>query len=128
MKMKKITAMALACVMALGLAACGGTSSSTGTSADSAAPASSTGTAAEPCDLVVAWWGSQGRNEKFQSALDLYAEQNPGVTIESQTNGFSDHLTALSAAAASNDIERLRADIKRARDSLDALPLRIAST
>ena len=98
MKMKKITAMALACVMALGLAACGGTSSSTGTSADSAAPASSTGTAAEPCDLVVAWWGSQGRNEKFQSALDLYAEQNPGVTIESQTNGFSDHLTALSAA------------------------------
>ena len=55
MKMKKITAMALACVMALGLAACGGTSSSTGTSADSAAPASSTGTAAEPCDLVVAW-------------------------------------------------------------------------
>ena len=71
MKMKKITAMALACVMALGLAACGGTSSSTGTSADSAAPASSTGTAAEPCDLVVAWWGSQGRNEKFQSALDL---------------------------------------------------------
>lgn len=25
-------------------------------------------------------------------------------------------------------IERLRADIKRARDSLDALPLRIAST
>ena len=104
MKMKKITAMALACVMALGLAACGGTSSSTGTSADSAAPASSTGTAAEPCDLVVAWWGSQGRNEKFQSALDLYAEQNPGVTIESQTNGFSDHLTALSAAAASNDM------------------------
>ena len=104
MKMKKITAMALACVMALGLAACGGTSSSTATSADSAAPASSTGTAAEPCDLVVAWWGSQGRNEKFQSALDLYAEQNPGVTIESQTNGFSDHLTALSAAAASNDM------------------------
>lgn len=104
MKMKKITAMALACVMALGLAACGGTSSSTGTSAASAAPASSTGTAAEPCDLVVAWWGSQGRNEKFQSALDLYAEQNPGVTIESQTNGFSDHLTALSAAAASNDM------------------------
>ena len=99
-----ITAMALACVMALGLAACGGTSSSTGTSADSAAPASSTGTAAEPCDLVVAWWGSQGRNEKFQSALDLYAEQNPGVTIERQTNGFRDHLTALSAAAASNDM------------------------
>ena len=26
------------------------------------------------------------------------------VTIESQTNGFSDHLTALSAAAASNDM------------------------
>ena len=42
--------------------------------------------------------------KKFQSALDLYAEQNPGVTIESQTNGFSDHLTALSAAAASNDM------------------------
>ena len=84
MKMKKITAMALACVMALGLAACGGTSSSTGTSADSAAPASSTGTTAEPYDLFVAWWGSQGRNEKFQSALDLYAEQNPGDVYKRQ--------------------------------------------
>ena len=69
MKMKKITAMALACVMALGLAACGGTSSSTGTSADSAAPASSTGTAAEPCDLVVAWVGQPGDAMKNSRAL-----------------------------------------------------------
>ncbi len=77
MKMKKITAMALACVMALGLAACGGTSSSTGTSADSAAPASSTGTAAEPCDLVVAWWGSQGRNENFRALWTFTRSRTP---------------------------------------------------
>lgn len=110
MKLKRIAALALACVMALGLAACGNTSSSTaapastGTSASSAAPAADDSTAVEECNLVVAWWGSQNRNEKFQSALDLYAEQNPGITIESQTNGFNDHLTALSAAAASNDM------------------------
>ena len=65
MKMKKITAMALACVMALGLAACGGTSSSTGTSADSAAPASSTGTAAEPCDLVAGFFPQSSRETIF---------------------------------------------------------------
>ena len=74
--------------------------SSTGTSADSAAPASSTGTAAEPCDLVVAWWGSQGRNEKFQSALDLYAEQNPGVTIAVQGNGSSAGIKAATDGSA----------------------------
>lgn len=77
MKMKKITAMALACVLALGLAACGGTSSSTGTSADSAAPASSTGTAAEPCDLVVAWWGSQGRNENSRALWTFTRSRTP---------------------------------------------------
>lgn len=110
MKMKQLIALALACVMALALAACGSTSSSTGTPAAPAAsvPDAGTGTdadaAAQPCSLVVAWWGSQGRNEKFQSVLDLYAEQNPNITIESQTNGFNDHLTALSAAAASNDM------------------------
>jgi multiple sugar transport system substrate-binding protein len=56
----------------------------------------------EPANLVVAWWGSQSRNEKFQSALDKYMELNPHVAIESQTSGFSDHMVAMQAAAASN--------------------------
>ncbi|MDR1060101.1 MAG: ABC transporter substrate-binding protein [Clostridiales bacterium] len=56
----------------------------------------------EPANLVVAWWGSQSRNEKFQGALDKYMELNPHVAIESQTSGFSDHMVAMQAAAASN--------------------------
>lgn len=52
-------------------------------------------------ELVVAWWGSQTRNEKFQAALDRYMELNPNVKIETQTNGFSDHMISLAASAAS---------------------------
>ena len=52
-------------------------------------------------ELVVAWWGSQTRNERFQAALDRYMELNPNVKIETQTNGFSDHMVSLAAGAAS---------------------------
>lgn len=100
MNLKKIISVALCCPMVLGLAACGSTSSS------QSAAGSASGSEAAPAstDLVVAWWGSQSRNEKFQAALDLYAEQNPGIAIESQISSFNDHLVALSAAAASNDM------------------------
>lgn len=116
MKMRKILAFALVLVFLFAMTACGKTNTTTEeTPAASNEPAQETEQttdtqtpaeepAAEPVDLVVAWWGSQSRNEKFQAALDLYASENENVTIETQTNGFSDHLTALSAAAASGDM------------------------
>ncbi len=59
------------------------------------------GSEAKPVELVVAWWGSQTRNNKFIASFDRYMELNPNVVIETQTNGFSDHMVALSASAAS---------------------------
>ena len=53
--------------------------------------------------LTVAWWGSQSRNEKFQAALDLYSELT-GVKIEVINNGFSAHLTMMSASGATGDM------------------------
>ncbi len=61
---------------------------------------------AEATTLNVAWWGGQGRNANFEAALDLYETAN-GVTIETQTNGFSDHVTSMSTAGASGDLPEM---------------------
>lgn len=61
-------------------------------------------TSSDTVELVVAWWGSQTRNEKFIAALDRYMELNPNVKIETQTNGFNDHMISLAASAASGTL------------------------
>lgn len=83
--MKKLVALCLALLMTLSLAATVG---------------------AEDTTLNVAWWGGQGRNANFEAALDLYKTQT-GVTIETQTNGFSDHVTSMSTAGASGDLPEM---------------------
>lgn len=50
--------------------------------------------------LIMAWWGNQVRNERTQQVLDLYAEQNPGITIEGQFSEFNDYWNKLATAAA----------------------------
>ena len=62
-----------------------------------------TASAEEDITLTVAWWGSQGRNAKFQAALDLYSELT-GVKIEVVNNGYSDHLTMMMTSSKSNDM------------------------
>ncbi|MDY3920385.1 MAG: extracellular solute-binding protein [Candidatus Limivivens sp.] len=61
----------------------------------------------EDITLVAAWWGSQNRNDKFTEAFDTYTANNPNVTFELQINSFGDHITALSASAASNTMPDL---------------------
>lgn len=60
-----------------------------------------TAASSDSVELVVAWWGSQSRNQKFIAALEKYMELNPNVKIETQTNGFNDHMLSLAAGAAS---------------------------
>jgi multiple sugar transport system substrate-binding protein len=123
MKKKKLLALLLVLVMMVGLVGCskGGDSSETkvtdkqnvATQNESTEPEKVDSEEKKPVKLVVAWWGSQTRNERFQSALDLYCELNPHVTIETQTAGFNDHLTSMSVAAASDqlpDLIMLQAD------------------
>jgi len=61
---------------------------------------------AEGITLNVAWWGGQARNAAFESALDMY-ETEKGITIETQTTGFSDHITSMSTAGASGDLPEM---------------------
>ncbi len=124
MKQKRFLALLLTAVMVMGLVGCGKSSTEVNDTGNGKKTQedSNTGGASqqqqaqdekEAVNLVVAWWGSQTRNERFQSALDLYCELNPHVTIETQTSGFNDHLTSMSAAAASNqlpDLIMLQAD------------------
>ena len=69
----------MAGTMALSLAACGGSSASTG---ESTAASTSTDTAASSAaetsasgSMSVAWWGNQTRNERTQQVLDTYGEE-----------------------------------------------------
>ena len=81
--------------MALGmLAGCSGTGSSGSTSE------SSDGTV----NLTFTWWGNQTRNERTQAALDLYSEQNPGVTFDPQFAEWNDYWDKLATAAAGHSL------------------------
>lgn len=63
--------------------------------------------AEEKHDLVMAWWGNQTRNERTQKAIDLYMEQNPGVTIEGQFaewDGYWDKLATMASGGTLPDV------------------------
>lgn len=51
-------------------------------------------------NLTVFWWGNQTRNERTQKILDLYAEENPGVTFDGQFADGSDYWTRLATLSA----------------------------
>ena len=94
--MKKQLSFALAGVMALGmLAGCGGGTGSSGSTSES-----SDGTV----NLTFTWWGNQTRNERTQAALDLYSEQNPGVTFDPQFAEWNDYWDKLATAAAGHSL------------------------
>lgn len=61
---------------------------------------------AEGVTLNVAWWGGQSRIDAFEGALNQYATEK-GVAIETQTNGFSDHITSMATAGTSGDLPEM---------------------
>lgn len=96
--MKKQLSFALAGVMALGmLAGCGGSKDASGSGATTE---SSDGSVT----LTFTWWGNQTRNERTQAALDLYSEQNPGVTFDPQFAEWNDYWDKLATAAAGHSL------------------------
>lgn len=72
-----------ACALICGTAGCG---------------ASSSGQA--PNQLTIAWWGSQGRNEKQRQVNELFIEQYPGTRIDGQFSQYGDYWQKLATAAA----------------------------
>ena len=80
MKMKKFLAMALACVMALSLVACGGSPASSGTASGSQA---SSGTATgEPTTLQVYTWWDITKFEHLQKMQADFEAANPDIKLE----------------------------------------------
>lgn len=102
--MKKKIALLMAC--AVTAAAAAGCGSSAG---DSKAVGSTDGggSSSAGLKLTMSWWGNQIRNERTQEVLDLYAEQNPGVTIEGQFSEWSDYWNKLATSAAGQAIPDL---------------------
>ena len=102
MKFKKIAAATMAGAMALSLAACGGSntaSASTAASTTTSEVAADSNTSGEK-KLTVTWWGNQTRNERTISTLNLYAEQNAGVTFDPQVAEWADYWNKLATASA----------------------------
>lgn len=87
MKGKKMLALALAGACMLGATACGNSQG-----------AETSGEDGE--HLTVAWWGNQVRNERTSQILNMFSEENPGVTIDGQFSEFSDYWNKLATSAA----------------------------
>ncbi len=73
---KKVAALATGIAVALSLAACG----------------SDSGAAEGPVELRMTWWGDDSRHERTNAALDLFEEQNPGITVVRDFSGFDGYL------------------------------------
>lgn len=107
---KKVLSLLMASAMVLGLVACGSSEPAASNTPASNAPAASSqatdngGAAAEDVALTFTWWGNQTRNERTQAALDLYSQQNAGVTFDTQPAEWNDYWTKLSTLAAGNSL------------------------
>lgn len=107
---KKVLSLLLASVMMLVTVACGSEEPAANSGAPAASSAAKTeskseaASTAEEVALTFSWWGNQTRNERTQAALDLYSEQNAGVTFDTQPAEWNDYWTKLSTLAAGNSL------------------------
>ncbi len=88
---RRILAIILGVAMVGSLAACGGNSSEK-ESKESAKE--------ESGKMTFAWWGNQVRNERTSKILEMYSEENPGVTFDGQFSEWNDYWNKLATASA----------------------------
>lgn len=60
-----------------------------------AAPLLTRAAFAQDKNLRFFWWGNQDRLARTEAAMDLFMEQNPGITIAGETAPFEDFFTRL---------------------------------
>ena len=107
---RKIALLMAAMTAAASLAACGSSSSDTTASTEETTESttetaeSTSGSSDGSASLTMAWWGNQTRNERTQQMIDLYTEENPGVTIDGQFSEYSDYWNKLATAAAGHSM------------------------
>lgn len=54
--------------------------------------------------LNVAWWGNDDRAERYEAAIDLYEEANPGVTVQTGFQDWENYWTARNTEAAGQSL------------------------
>ena len=116
---KRLISLALTGLMAVSLlAGCRNSSTDTKsegspqTKSNTEATNSNTETATDKTDantsdnakLIVSWWGNQTRNERTQQVMDLYTQNNSGVTFDGQFSEWADYWNKLSIASAGHTL------------------------
>lgn len=120
-KMKKIMALAISSIMAVGMVACGqkGTVDTSETPSESVSEmseeddsnAQSTETdnseasiPSEPVTIRYAWWGSDKRHEAMLSMIEAFETKYPNITVEAEYQGYDGYyekiMTELSSGTA----------------------------
>jgi multiple sugar transport system substrate-binding protein len=56
-----------------------------------------------PVSMRFSWWGSDTRHAATQQLIDLYQQQNEGVTLEGDFTGFADYFDRLATATAGGE-------------------------
>ena len=110
--MRKLTMLVMLMCMMVSMVACSGgdsttESASTAAESESSGTSGDSGTTSEEIQMVMAWWGNQVRNERTQQVLDLYSENNQGVTFDGQFSEWSDYWNKLATSAAGNALPDL---------------------
>lgn len=101
--MKKVLSLFVAsAILALSLAACGGTASSAPTSSvgTTTTPAAANSTVPENVEIRFSWWGSEARHEATLAAIAAYEAANPHVKIVPEYSGYDGYQDKLMAQVA----------------------------
>lgn len=108
MNFRKISALLLAAVMCLSMAACTVTISPAETQAEAEAEAETDAPEAEASGeditLRMAWWGSQTRHDRTIEVIELYEKLNPNVHIEYEFYDFDGYFDKLATLIAADDV------------------------
>ncbi len=100
---KNVASLAIASAMVLSLAACGGNSNTSATTAAETTKAEETTKAAEgateaatseevsaePVTLKFSWWGGDARHEATEKAVDAFMAKYPNITVETEYGAWT---------------------------------------
>lgn len=95
-----LAGVATAAALALTVTACGGPSGG-----QAAEPGS--GDDVDPdreITLSLAWWGNDDRAARYEEAVDLFEDQYPNITVQTQFQAWDDYWTARSTEAAGQSL------------------------
>lgn len=102
---KMLTLMAAA--MLVFVTACGGGGNSSANQTNGSAATNSNasgGDSGKPVTIRIAWWGSDARHEYTKKVIEMYEQQNPNVTIESEYANYDDYWKKIAPQAAAGEL------------------------